>query len=510
LRSEALEGEPAAWYGKLAEYVADLLQFLPCRFELTSDLPDAKPISLDPGWVDCQKRWAASIAQQIRATGYRSQTAVELLPRAEQEKRRSQDEHRKTIARCATESLRWRVCSADLPDGLGTYELALPHFDLPHGKSLGFLNLTGDPPILKMEHVGEGYCLEPATRLEASWKGVAIDLPKTEFGPPLVRWDEPAFARVNWTSARAGEVAVNRNVFTASERALKTLNWLGEKVREIGTEFLRETADSPFSSLNSRLLGLPPVGSPTQWAHFDPAQPEIPKWKPVQFPCIDSDAYRYEPLPGGVEVNGRSISILRHLGNLHSGEHYAGPGWTFEFEPPDRIVARQTFDISEFWTRPPKRRDSPRLIGFVSGFPPKWRSVAGTTALSNRPVWNEAHPLVKTASDEAYLSLPETESNLLGYKDRLLADRAFAAAWVMRAIAEDRRDIWLGIRDREPALLERIWRNLFGHRIDKVLYLRVHYLDVLSSGDWQREYNAHKVLPDPGPEWTLVEKKRRR
>jgi hypothetical protein len=95
----------------------------------------------------------------------------------------------------------------------------------------------------------KGYCFEPGTRLEASWKGVAIELSNADFGSPLYWWDELAFARLNWTSSRAGEVAVNRNVFTPSGEALSTVEWLRERVREIGYYSWARQQIRPFLAL---------------------------------------------------------------------------------------------------------------------------------------------------------------------------------------------------------------------------------------------------------------------
>jgi len=303
---------------------------------------------------------------------------------------------------------------------------------------------------------------------------------------------------------------VHRNLFMPSEKALDRINWLHKRMREMGTAFLEETADSPFSSLTSRLLEIPPVAGPAYWAHVDPAEPELPKWKPVGFPCISSSSYSYAPLPKEVTVNGQPVSILRTLGGVNDHEHYEGPQWSSQFEPGDRLIAGGSSTVSEFWTRPPKIYASPRPIGNVCRFPPPWHSLAGArTYFSSQ--WSESHPLVKIVTDKAYLSLPKAGMDPLRYKERLLADRAFAAAWVMKTLANGESDVWLSIRDRDPEFLEKIWRDLLGRRISHVAFVVNEFLHVASPSDWlQIDRNDSKwseFLPDPGPEWTLVEKK---
>ena len=92
-----------------------------------------------------------------------------------------------------------------------------------------------------------------------SWKGMVIATQRERMASYYSYGiSEPAsmFVEIDWTSAAAGKVFVNRHNFVPSDQADRLIRWVRNTVKMIGREILEGHTDSAFMFINYRVLKL--------------------------------------------------------------------------------------------------------------------------------------------------------------------------------------------------------------------------------------------------------------
>lgn len=259
LRQEVIGGSLADWYSKLRKYLQIELSRIPCSFSLRSAMPGGEPLDLKPGFAYGQDQLAVSVAQHLGPRSRSdSDTPVEVLPlrkkkEIEAEQRYWLDLHEE-LRRC----LRWDVKEGELPNKLGAFRIHLPYFDLLGGFSVAFLRPREKEGHLRLEKVGKGYCYIPSSDFFFSWKGMRLTRFRHshERSAHALGWGlQPTWTtEVDWVSADAGRIGVNRQQIDLSDKALGALEWLDQQCIDLYRNFLIRSRDSAYGWLNCRLM----------------------------------------------------------------------------------------------------------------------------------------------------------------------------------------------------------------------------------------------------------------
>jgi hypothetical protein len=101
---------------------------------------------------------------------------------------------------------------------------------------------------LFLERIGKGWVYIPHGQVRMGWKGMRWSdflrgHPRDSFLEQPNR-DFPSILEINWNSNEAGEIAVNRNQFTFSEKAQTALILVKDQIHDIRRSFLQMQGNS--------------------------------------------------------------------------------------------------------------------------------------------------------------------------------------------------------------------------------------------------------------------------
>jgi hypothetical protein len=132
-------------------------------------------------------------------------------------------------------------------------------------------------------------------------------------------------------------------------------------------------------------------------------------------------------------------------------------------------------------------------------------------------VWNRRHPLVTRSSRSAWdWATVAFAASLdpIPRRTALLSDSAKAACWIRLCISSNTYDIWGGLPERDPELLQSAFELVFGPArgasMSLVLWIEdIHEarLRVIDTQKWAavREFDEiRQYLPEPPSAWKLV------
>jgi Histidine kinase-, DNA gyrase B-, and HSP90-like ATPase len=558
LRDEVIGQQPVEWFESLHAFIKKTLQHVPCKFELSSSLPGCPTISIGPGWCNGQGDFAKILSSEINRKEHLrpGETPLELLPSVRREEIEAEAKHLEGIRSEALKCLRWKVFEGEIPGGAGRARVQFPYFDLQGNASFGFLRVTKKDCDLIVERLVEGYTFVPSGEIRESWKGMAIS-------PRAIRHNSRrmfafalgkpgAFIEIDWYSPAAGDIEVNRTHFLANDQSYEYRLWVMQQLEELRSEIARSNMESAFWRLNWRLAGGDAGnGDSIRWLAPEKSDEDgiRRQWEPLKFPLIPRTNFLFGGVPSGKFTWKRTkVSVSSNLQRLFDDKVYSGLTWYSNDSPPDRIVQLEVayprsiklkmqyaflrgLKLTPIWTGPPKSPPSSHVAGMRSKFPPKWATLCGVQFDSyfsfeeGAHIWNGGHPLVFHLDSEgwdwcakAFLSSLDP----LSQKVELLSTRSRASAWVILCLNAQANELWDGLKDRDPAFLQRLWDVLFPKKEqikanEKVICQWVEQtssgsLRILSPSGWlvlkageEQDYLAiKKYIPDPGSEWKVI------
>ena len=524
LRAEVVGADAATWYKNLQTFLLDTLEVLPSRLEISSDVPGCTAITFEPGWVDKTSRWTGLIAAQVRRESESREASPELLPTAEKERRRAWDEHWQHVMQAIRSTLKWHLVSGTLPNGLGRFQVAVPFFDLKHGVSLAFLSASEEAKdSIPLSGVGSGLSYLPNGRWMFSWRGMAVRQPTPHewlVHSPFRNWSPPAFVRVDWMSAQAGRIAVNRLSVDISQQAADLEPSIFDRARAVVRDFVLQHQKSRFFSLNAKLAGVASGRALRSWA-FQWNNDPIPVWATPRYPFLASQSFAYVSLPKQLEIEGKPLSVALALRGPDHTYNHQGISFLSQFDPPDRMVAIG-HSMGPTWTSSRTRKRRYAQFGAVLEFPPSWSQIAGARLPAfgeSGTFWNAAHPLSKQLKEDDWQSAPESSTDPLPLKDEILKKKTLAAAWLAKVVLTSDKNLWTSIRERDPLFIPQLWKALFGHskalgasKLSLAVFRPHHYnataeLVLITPDEWRAATHAERraIMPAPGRAWEVVD-----
>lgn len=527
LREDVLEYS-AEWYAILSTYLQRTLIRVPCEFQLNASLAGSEPLSLPAGWTHQPTSLESVILNDMRhREGYSGEKMPEhLLPEKEQQDAVERDQHWGELRVKARDCLRWVHEEGDLQEGVGRYRLHLPYFDLLGGPSLAFFDIERRNGEMLLGQIGKGFVYPPTGHTNISWKGMTVHADIRRGGAfPRIQCE------VDFHDARTGTIAVNRSTMQLTEFGLGCLKWLADRAETISQEFVVSNRSSCFASFNARRTGTAAIRLKNpHWITRRQDNADYPaSWGIVRFPAIDSRVFMYSQLPERMSWKGIPVMVLPCAAGPADDDHYDGLGWDFDAICPHRIVRVQRFyrdNVAPLWENNP--RQEPSMIGTVirqSNFPPAWKEIVGVAFSFHRtPVWNRRHKVVRLVSEESWRwaqANQQGNNDPLELQAEILKNPPRAAAWILRMLELRARDLWRGLIDRDAEFLHAVWRALFSrtkaihanpplamwHEESTQSRLRVISPTAWDVYDSFQDNSAaqivERLMPDPGPNWTL-------
>lgn len=534
IRPKLIEALLTDWFLELREYLTWSLLRIPCKFQFNSSLSDTNSLTLGAGWVLGNEELSEALLKSIEeGEEGDDEIALELASNALRQKREAEMRKWKEISYEAKQCLNWRVREVQLPAGLGRVRMHLPYFELPDGASLVFLRIRKQEHELFLERMGQTYGYNPQLRELMGWKGMRVQVSRSGLFRTAAR--RSAVVEIDWSSASAGKLSVNRGEFSLDDRARQAISWVEQQISEMYRSFLQENEDSTYAALNCRVSdGELNSRNPLNWFSMEHERDYLKAtWRPLRFPAINGVGVAF--LPKGKEAfewNGEQAFVIPQLAvsNLQWKGSFENLCWNSPLLPPDRVVARDDYfgtRVAAFWECEPKQTPA-HPVGLTCSFPPEWHNVVGAQVSydihsADTDLWNSHHPIVRAIDaagwEWALQSFMET-LDPLPLKGDLLKHKSRAAAWVIHCFQAGANDLWDGLKDRDPSFLNDLWVLLFSLRSETATKLPIPIcrirengaeLDVLSSDGWSSygegtfddKKHIRQYLPDPSSHWYL-------
>jgi len=546
---EALGPDPGRWFASLLQYVNGILMRVPCRFRLSSTMPECESINLGAGWGWDETQMSRLVV--TRPTRYRNQEGEvppELLSIARREKIEAQDLHWAQVIAEARSCLHFLTKEGELPGKLGLFRIHVPYFDLPGGRSLIFLRARDSGGELTVDKIEMGYCYIPSLPAYSAWKGIRLtpgrySAMSPELYSSMHQFSKLAIVEVDWTDPEAGRIPVSREELDPRASGIQALEWLRQQCIDLIRTFIAHHSGSVYDWLNYRKVGSEsPVQASPHWLFVDGSDGyQKAFWRQLRYPFITALAFPYRrDQPSQLRLKGKPVTVVRCLGESRDGATYEGLSWNSHNLPPTKIVAIYPgrhflywFQVAALWTADSSKAGATHVAGMTCLFPPKWSHICGVKfgyySGLHEPcvVWNPKHPLLRLVDAAAWDWCREQFNSSLDplpHKGGLLLHRGRAAAWILLCLRQEKYDLWEGLNDRDDNFLGDLWKLVFGikgrpgKRFFPPLYEWVEessdsQLRILSPNGWttnKREPGRNlaeieKYFPNPGPNWCLGE-----
>jgi len=556
LRDDVVGPQPGEWFKSLANFIKKTLQHIPCKFELSTTLPATPTLSYSPGWCRKQEDFENDLLNEIRSERHGSQnkTPVALLSSTGRQKIEAEKKRIEMLRSEVREYLRWKVLEGEILDGAGRFRIHLPYFDLLGNASLAFFRITERDRNLIVKKMGEGYMFLPLGDTHESWKGMAVESGSISCRHREALNDEVqgAFLEVDWHSPIAGNIAVNRIQFLVNDRSNEYESWITGQSNKLLDEIVKSNEHSVFGLLNRKLaVSDIAVRKPLSWLSLEDGDHGTErKWKPLKFPLVPGNTFFPDEPPENITWKRSKVSVSGNIQRMDEDESYEGITWHSESTPPDRIMLleqlyprtknrvsrmrphlRHDITMVPIWITTPKFTPCSHAVGMLSAFPRKWATLCGArfedflTFADSTHIWNSEHPLISLIDSEGQDWCAKNFAKSLDplpLKHEVLSTSSRASAWVIKCLSSESRELWDGLKDRDPMFLMNLWELIFsdmkgtGSR-EKVICMWVNHgsdskLCVLSSSTWRElsfyEGKESRIimehLPDPGLEWKVI------
>jgi hypothetical protein len=548
-----------AFAAQVAKYVADTVRRAPCQFSFSAPDFGLEGFSSGPGWTDREGDARDALLRELSTTG----RDIDLLDRyerlpIEQRKFRQQvDEDWRAVSADARQRLELIVEEGDLPDGLGAYRIFVGHFELDAGKSLAYLKLKRLRRNRYMiDDLGDPQGTQLPSSLKLSWNGMDVSAKwdaseDREYEAWDGRRDQDynveellypddrsinSYIEVDWTSDKAGTLAVDRNYFTPEPVVMEALRYVDLRAAGLLADFADANSDSAFALLNAHLIDRYPENMklPPFWARDEVAGPgerEYPIFAPLELPAIclaDPPETIERPdfiwrgkvvaRAGGLNIADRHERKRNHrawFGDLF-GPQYVGAIAGNDWLQP--VLVWEKFEPNEMpsgdeFVYPAKRAQ----------FPPEWKALARINSAGDQnllSVWNRDNPLCKAVDPVSWewaLSTFAESAEPFAHEEEILLAPGRAAAWIMMCLYDVGGELWSGVAARSPEFLRKAW-GLIPDLGDDDEILSVTQLNgqvevrVLTSSEWQVETETDgspltRRLDTPSKDWFVTVKR---
>jgi hypothetical protein len=177
------------WFGKVRDTLKERVCKTPCESQLSASIPGCEVLDFKPGWTltkaeDIRVKILGGISTPQRG----DDLSPTLLAQQDRLERETTELGEKELKRAAEQAVKWISLSGDLSNGLGTFRLHLPYFELPKGASLAFLRAAQADDHLEIGRIGRGFLYLPQRQLALSWKGIAISIERQDDALDATRW----------------------------------------------------------------------------------------------------------------------------------------------------------------------------------------------------------------------------------------------------------------------------------------------------------------------------------
>jgi hypothetical protein len=469
-----------SWSWDIRRYLRDTLQWVPCHVEFGSNEADARPLRLRPGWVEA----ATGVMRMAETSG----------------------------------TFREQDFAGELPDRTGRYLLHLGYIEMPGGVSLASLRLEAEGDRFRIARFSKAFCdFLHAREPLISWRGFKVGLGSYR------TFNAPVHVRVDFRSPEAGQISVDRGRFNFNDQVESRMyDFVGREITTALRRFVRAHSSSLYAALNYRVAGIdPPRNKGLHWVvPIADEGKEQAEWRRLEFPaaCFLNESLPSVP-PAPLQWKGLQVSEVFPLPNS-SWEHRVEPvpllPWDMFSFPPDRVVlcSQSRPSLAALWEEPSTPKKKAGGMRPAARYAPGWQDLCGAWFYgTNHIIWNAEHPLVQLTTSESW----ETTSRRRNMDITQLVHWAHgrfsnAAAFVLRVLAEERRDEWGEVRRRDPVGFSLILQQAFAGAGGKwrIYFWRqtesVSRLDVLTPEVW-RSYeepaDITRYLPTPSVEWML-------
>ena len=542
LRPAALLPSAQDWARKALRYLEEILCRVPCRVHLFTKTSGVEGKTISPGWTsgsdDVEERVRTCLDNALRLLPSQShfeqfsgKLEASMLSRAEREQRERSSQYWNDVRHELARATRHVAEEGLLPGGLGRYRIRIISFELVRGSSLAFLRGTPKHDSIQLNSIGHGLSVPIPGRTVTSWKGIIIrsdESTGTNVLSQSATWMPMEIREgvnnvlldVDFESVAPESLSVDRGTISLSSELSKALQHARHKALDALRTFARSNSGSPYRLLNWLVSQDEHRPTPSDnWLNIE--RNGRATWKALTFPLVD--LYIHEDISECLAWKGHPVKTVPLLPDLTGNSISRGLAWHSAQLAPSRILRGLSYAtyLIPLWQSPLK----PTVDGPLrSKFPPNWHNLAGARFRNYAgtdkatTVWNDRHPLPRWLSMEARQWCDSTLGALndpLPHREALLQDRARAATWLERCLVnKDWQLLWNGLPERDPGFLPQIFRLLTlrqsGRKPPRILFWRAEslHLDVLTPSTWSilttpADINAH--LPDPGPEWKLIE-----
>lgn len=508
IKREVVGSDVVGWYSKLLNYLSMTLKYLPCRFEVSSNV-NAKTRSIPPGWTQTTDQLTDTVVRELVEST--SSDRAKYPTKKQRQVLEARSKERDQVIEKAKQTLSWIVLEGELPDGLGRYRVHLPYFRLIGGNSLAFMDvereLESNRQVLILRDtevtVVSGDSL-------ISWKGMSVDTSDEISSDDPYKPSFPGYVDIDFHAQASGTLAIDRNRLDLSENAYKAFSWLDQKVHYALEAFCQQNLSSHYSSLNNHVASCLQSNGDWYWLHASRAGDGkvTACWRPVRFPVIRG--LREDMFATDLRLKDSPVTALPALVGRTFGQPIP---WGAGVLTPDRLVIHGSpFELIRLWTKPNDTE--------VTSFPPAWSNLVVALVTNRREaewVWNQKSPVLPLISGEPWErtgTMFEESLDPLPHKKELLRDAGLGAAWLIRNLMMSDEELWEWIREESPGFVTEIWDHCLSRlHMDNIVVSTSGMLAVATSRSWFKVNRVSRecgsILPDPGPEWRLTGSKQK-
>lgn len=463
--NEALPDGYEKFAEELRDYVERTVRRTPCHFTFEAADTNQDALAYSPGWIERESDVRELVLQGFRPERHAS-IRSDLLPIHEQEAEAEEESQWEEIQDRAVESLVVLSEEGEFKDGLGSYRFHLCRFKVETDHpSFAYLELSKDSesdPQLGL--IGASHAFIPPYRIKTSWNGMEVHI---QHGYAVDSSDEQVLGtllEVDWTSNMAGQLAVDRNTIQLSRTAKLAIKELKHHIRSVQQKLIDESASSPLSFLDSRLLSLePPVDAPMRWIRSD--SPPF-RLRPLRGLLRNREAFRRtdESLP--LRWRDREVQTVSGLLITSNNRRPSMQVlWNGDLFRPEALAFRRSgIPVpTVIWSldRLSQRGAYPPDLSVE--FPQTWSQVIGFWS-SPEIAWNRDHPVIRTLDRDswAWASSQPSVRDPLEIADEILRSPTRAAAWLAHTAFAGNEKVWNGLKDRDRAFLSAVWEQVEG------------------------------------------------
>lgn len=388
---------------------------------------------------------------------------------AEAEKERQSEESWSECKADAADRLRfYGPQESSLENGLGKYRIHLPYFQLDEGASLAFLRVHNGKGTGLPGGVHAATCEDVS---DTGWRGIGVngfagqsERFQTVWGGASATIPAPGGFAITVDMHNGATPSVDRSSLRISREVFAEISSKIQADAEVLLEkFLEGNATSTFSALN-RALALQwfptkqiPLSEPIRSLILPIGERSNTfVWGHLSYPFIEllAGSLAFKGTVQSVVIDGKPIDYYRVVST--SGGYNAFIS-TLSRVPGKRLVILSEQDLfylpAPLWDGPPTF--SQKCVGFETHFPSDWKSVCAVM-LRNAPLWNIAHPVVRSITPDAWhwASRNIHSGDPRQHLNEILQQRDKAAAWLLMCIMLRKgENFWKAVYEQAPEII---------------------------------------------------------